>query len=86
MNPEHLSIVSPDSYEAACSLVDGCLVCGDVAVPVTVVAGGEPDALCEDEHGQQGMVGVELVSPVAEGERLLVHGGVAIARLEGDQA
>jgi hydrogenase maturation factor len=26
-------------------------------------------------------VGVELVSPVSAGERLLVHGGVAIARL-----
>jgi hydrogenase expression/formation protein HypC len=77
-----LPVLSADSYEAACSLVDGCLVCGDVAVPVTVVEAGAMDALCEDGHGQRGTVGVELVSPVAVGQRLLVHGGVAISRLE----
>jgi hydrogenase maturation factor len=58
-------------------------VCGDVAVPVTVVEAGDPDALCEDEHGQRGTVGVELVAPVAQGDRLLVHGGVAISKYEG---
>ncbi len=67
--------------ETACSLVDGCLVCGDVAVPVTVVEADESDAVCEDPHGQRGTVGVELVTPVAPGDRLLVHGGVAIARI-----
>jgi hydrogenase expression/formation protein HypC len=63
-------------------VIDGCLTCGDVAVPVTVLEAGAPDAMCEDEHGQRGLVGVELVAPVASGERLLVHGGVAITRLE----
>ena len=66
----------------ACAVVDGCLVCGDVAVPVVVVEAGDPDAVCRDEHGQEGRVGVELVSPVTTGDRLLIHGGVAIARLE----
>jgi len=66
----------------ACSVIDGCLVCGDVAVPVTVVEAGEPDAICTDDHGQQGSVGIELVAPVVAGERLLIHGGVAIARIE----
>jgi len=66
----------------ACSVIDGCLVCGDVAVPVTVIEAGEPDAICTDDRGQQGSVGIELVAPVAVGERLLIHGGVAIARLE----
>ncbi|CAN5690319.1 hypothetical protein BH24ACT26_BH24ACT26_02710 [soil metagenome] len=68
--------------QTVCGVVDGCLVCGDVAVGVTVVRAGEPDALCKDEHGQSGLVGVELVAPVRHGQRLLVHGGVAIARLE----
>ena len=81
-----LSVIQPDSYEAACAVVDGCLTCGDVAVPVTVIEPGEPDALCEDEHSQRGTVGIELVAPVSAGERLLVHGGVAIARLEGESA
>jgi hydrogenase maturation factor len=54
-------------------------------VPVTVVEASTPDAMCVDEHGQRGLVGVELVAPVAEGERLLVHGGVAITRLGEDR-
>jgi hydrogenase expression/formation protein HypC len=74
--------VEADSYSAVCSLIDGCLVCGDVAVPVTVVWPGEPDAVCEDAQGQRGPVGVELVAPVESGDRLLVHGGIAISRLE----
>jgi hydrogenase maturation factor len=77
-----LPVLEADSYEAACSLVDGCLVCGDVAVPVTVVEPADLDAVCEDAHGQRGSVGVELVAPVKTGDRLLVHGGVAIARLD----
>lgn len=72
------------SYGAMCSVVDGCLTCGDVAVPVTVIEAGDPDALCEDSVGTRGTVGVELVAPVRTGDRLLVHGGVALARLEGD--
>jgi len=67
----------------ACSVIDGCLVCGDVAVPVTVVESGDPDAICTDDHGRQGSVGIELVAPVVAGERLLIHGGVAIARIDG---
>ena len=86
MTPEKkasaLPILDPLSYDAACSLVDGCLVCGDVAVPVIVVETGEPDALCQDPQGQRGMVGIELVAPIKAGDRLLVHGGVAISRLE----
>ncbi len=85
MTTEGLPLVDPNSYGAVCAVVDGCLVCGDVAVPVTVVDGGDPDAVCEDDHGQRGSVGVELVSPVAPGDRLLVHGGVAISRLEAVQ-
>ncbi|MGI8708520.1 MAG: HypC/HybG/HupF family hydrogenase formation chaperone [Actinomycetota bacterium] len=76
--------VDHESYEYACTVVDGCLTCGDVAVPVTVVEASEPDAICRDDHDQQGLVGVELVAPVAKGDRLLVHGGVAIARLEAN--
>jgi hydrogenase expression/formation protein HypC len=82
MTAANLPLMDPQSYSAVCSVIDGCLTCGDVAVPVTVLEAGAPDAMCEDEHGQQGLVGVELVAPVAPGERLLVHGGVAITRLE----
>jgi hydrogenase maturation factor len=83
MTADPLPLLDSNSYEAACAVVDGCLVCGDVAVPVTVVEAAEPDALCEDQHGTRGSVGVELVAPVRKGDRLLVHGGVAISRLKG---
>lgn len=72
------------SFGAICSVVEGCLTCGDVAVAVTVVEPGDHDALCEDDHGQRGNVAVDLVAPVDPGDRLLVHGGAAIARLEED--
>lgn len=81
-NPGELPFVEPGSYSSVCAVIDGCLTCGDVAVPVTVVEAGEPDAVCVDSHGTTGSVGVELVMPVQEGERLLVHGGVAISRLQ----
>ncbi|MBA3291958.1 MAG: HypC/HybG/HupF family hydrogenase formation chaperone [Actinobacteria bacterium] len=81
-DPGPLPALDLGSYSAVCAVIDGCLTCGDVAVPVTVVEAGEPDAICADAHGTRGSVGVELVMPVQEGERLLVHGGVAISRLE----
>lgn len=84
MIDEPLPLVDPQSYGAVCAVVDGCLTCGDVAVPVTVVRPTEPDAVCRDDHGTEGLVGIELVAPVIAGERLLVHGGVAIARHLGD--
>lgn len=82
MTDQSLPLVDPQSYGAVCAVIDGCLTCGDVAVPVTVVTASEPDAVCRDDHGSEGNVGIELVAPVAVGERLLVHGGVAIGRLE----
>ncbi|MGH2767844.1 MAG: HypC/HybG/HupF family hydrogenase formation chaperone [Actinomycetota bacterium] len=74
-----------EEYQAvACSIDDeGCLTCGDVAVPVTVSLAGDRDVLAVDSHGNEGRVAVELVGPVAVGDRLLVHAGIAIERLEG---
>jgi hydrogenase expression/formation protein HypC len=75
-----------EEYEAisgACGLDDdGCLTCGDLAVPVTVQEVGEFDAVCVDIYGHEGRVAIELVGPVTQGDRLLVHAGVAIEKLE----
>jgi hydrogenase expression/formation protein HypC len=75
-----------EQYEAisgACGLDDdGCLTCGDVAVPVTVQEVGEFDAVCVDIYGHEGRVAIELVAPVTQGDRLLVHAGVAIEKLD----
>ena len=61
---------------------DGCITCGDVAVELSVVSVDEARglAVCADEHGGRAEVDVLLVTPVAPGERLLVHAGTAIAR------
>jgi hydrogenase maturation factor len=51
---------------------------------MTVVAVDESQglALCLDEDGAQVTVEIGLVAPVSPAERLLVHAGTAIARLE----
>ncbi len=61
---------------------DTCITCGDVALPLRVVAAGaEPGlAVCADEAGREETVEIVLVAPVAVGEELLVHAGTAIAR------
>jgi len=59
----------------------GCITCGDVAVPLRVVAVDERRelALCQDEAGRRETVEIALVAPVAAGDELLVHAGTAIA-------
>lgn len=68
---------------ARCSVEDpGCLTCGDVAVPLTVVSiDAVGDSRCVDDDGRAEVVATDLVGPVAPGDRVLVHAGVAIARI-----
>jgi len=69
-----------DSY---CTLDhDGCIVCSDAGIPLRVVSIEGDDALCEDTIGNRTEIAVELASPVAVGEVLLTHGGVAIGKVE----
>lgn len=65
----------------ACSLDAGCITCGDVAVPLTVVDVGRYDARCIDDDGNEEIVAVELVSALAPGDRVLVHAKVALEKL-----
>jgi hydrogenase assembly chaperone HypC/HupF len=60
-----------------------CVTCGDDGVPMTVVGVDEARglALCEDGAGGRSSVETALVEPVAQGDRLLVHAGTAIAAL-----
>ena len=66
-----------------CDHTTGCITCGDVALPLTVMRldEGRGLALCADDDGQSETVETDLVAPVAVGDRLLVHAGTAIARL-----
>ncbi len=75
--------MTPYGTADACGVDDsGCLTCGDVAVPLTVIAvldGG--DAECIDDDGRTELVATQLVGAVAAGDRVLVHARVAIALL-----
>lgn len=66
---------------------NSCVTCGDVAVPLRVVAlVADADlAVCTGTGGREETVEVALVAPVAVGEELLVHAGTAIARIEGER-
>jgi hydrogenase assembly chaperone HypC/HupF len=57
-----------------------CLTCGDVAVAARVVEVEDSTALVEADGGRQ-QVAIELVEPVAAGELLLCHAGIAIEKL-----
>jgi hydrogenase expression/formation protein HypC len=62
---------------------DHCITCGDEGIPMTVLRIDEMRALalCADDEGAKSSVQIELVDPVAPGDSLLVHAGVALVRL-----
>jgi len=70
--------------EGACSVTEGCITCGDVAVALIVVSMVGMDARCRDEQGREETVAMELVGTVTPGDRVLVHAGVAIEALTRD--
>ena len=58
---------------------DHCITCSDEGIPMRVVALSDDGAACVDEEGvRHEGVALELVEPVAPGDRVLVHAGVAI--------
>jgi hydrogenase maturation factor len=64
----------------SCENQSGCITCGDEGIPMRVVSVSGEGAVCVDEGGSRHEgVAVDLVGPVAPGDRVLVHAGVAIA-------
>jgi hydrogenase maturation factor len=59
-----------------------CITCADEGIEMRVVTITQCGAHCRAADGTDQRVEIELVEPVAVGDRLLVHAGVAIARLE----
>jgi len=57
---------------------DHCVTCSDEGVPMRVLELGD-DGLARCDGGD---VMTDLVGPVAPGDTLLVHAGVALARIE----
>ncbi len=64
----------------------GCTVCGDVGVPGTVLAldPGTVTATVEIE-GEIRAVAVDLLDGLKVGDLILIHAGVAIARVEASK-
>ncbi len=60
-----------------------CITCSDEGLPMRILALADAagQALCLDEDGSEQSVAVDLVEPVAVGDDILVHAGVAIARM-----
>jgi len=63
---------------------DHCITCSDEGLPMRVVRVDERRelALCMGDDGARSSVEIALVAPVQEGDRLLVHAGVALVALE----
>lgn len=70
-----------DDFDA-CEVTDGCITCGDVAVVLAVIEVEGADALCCDDGWRTEVVALELVGDVRPGDRLLVHAGVALERVD----
>ena len=60
---------------------DECITCGDAAVLATVVDARGVTATVE-VNGRREDVGIELVTPVAAGDVLLCHAGIALEKVE----
>jgi hydrogenase maturation factor len=72
-----------DATESGCGS-EHCITCGDDGIPMTVsrVDDARGLALCAASDGTRQTVETALVEPVHVGDRLLVHAGTAIARVE----
>jgi hydrogenase maturation factor len=63
-----------------CDARSGCITCGDQGVPMRVVSVSGDGAVCVADDGtRHERIAVDLVGPLAAGDRVLVHAGVAIA-------
>jgi hydrogenase maturation factor len=60
-----------------------CITCGDDGVPMRVLRLDDERglALCRDAEGARHTVETALVAPLAPGDEVLVHAGVALVAL-----
>lgn len=80
-----LNVVERDQDVLPCEFGDPgyCLTCADEALPVKVMSIDEETGLAEATMGETTTeIDISLVGDVKPGEWVLIHGGVAIARLE----
>ena len=58
-----------------------CITCSDEGITMRVIEIRDGNAVCADLERARHRVAVDLVGPVAIGDELLVHAGVAIRHL-----
>jgi hydrogenase maturation factor len=63
-----------------------CITCSDQGEPATVVASDGPEAQVRVDDGDLRTVDVSLVDPLQAGDVVLLHAGIAIARLDRSDA
>lgn len=70
-----------DQSDLEASIGDSCITCGDIALELVVLTVDGDESQCRTADGVIEMVATELVQPIAPGDRVLVHAGVAITKL-----
>jgi len=74
--------MSAPSDRPECEAAEGhCITCADEGIVMRVLELDGDSALCAAGEGAVTSVAVDLVAPVARGDELLVHAGVALVRL-----
>ncbi|HEY6286491.1 MAG TPA: HypC/HybG/HupF family hydrogenase formation chaperone [Ktedonobacteraceae bacterium] len=71
--------------DISCALDAGghCITCSDEALQVRVLYVDDENGLAQVTlHGAEDEIDISLVESIAPGDVLLVHGGVAIARVD----
>jgi hydrogenase maturation factor len=74
---------APDGAECVITAGEHCISCGDEGISMRVIELRDGSATCADQDGARHQVAVDFVEPVAAGDELLVHAGVAIRHLGG---
>jgi hydrogenase maturation factor len=64
-----------------------CITCGDDGEPMIVLEVDESLglAVCRADDGAESAVEIALIEQTAPGDRVLVHAGTAIVRLEAEE-
>ncbi len=60
-----------------------CITCGDVAIEARIVSLPAAHTALVEADGEREEVATELVEPVAVGDVLLCHAGIALEKLGG---
>jgi hydrogenase maturation factor len=81
-----LTAVSHPAPDTVCGSTH-CITCGDDGEPMIVLRVDDQLglAVCQAEDGSESAVEIALIEQAAPGDRVLVHAGTALVRLEPEE-